>query len=124
MPSSNIAHVLSDPDLRQKLKSQRASRKSLTSIEDGDEFINPDEFEEIAEIYDSIRLLHSKIHPAKDLRLAQEFDQRLREVMENLSEAVNNDNLDRTIKVERSLTAKFDLLTMCSEKLCDYIKDQ
>lgn len=35
-------------------------------IQDED-LINPDEFEEIAEIYDTIRLLHSKIDPSKDL---------------------------------------------------------
>ena len=31
-----------------------------------EEFINPDEFEEIAEIYDSLRLLHSRQSPDSD----------------------------------------------------------
>ena len=43
--------------------------------------------------------------------------------MEHLSEAVNNEQLSKVIKKERSLTSKFDLLTMCAEKLCDYVKE-
>lgn len=31
-----------------------------------EDLINPDEFEEIAEIYDTIRMLHSKLDPMKD----------------------------------------------------------
>ena len=38
--------------------------------QDEDELINADEFEEIAEIYDSIRVLHSKIDPQRDSLLA------------------------------------------------------
>jgi hypothetical protein len=43
--------------------------------------------------------------------------------MENLSESVNNENLSRALKIEKSLTSKFELLTMCEEKLCEYLKD-
>ena len=50
-----------------------------------EELINPDEFEEIAEIYDSIRVLHSKVNPSIDSNLAADFDSKLREVMEALS---------------------------------------
>jgi hypothetical protein len=41
---------------------------------DDEELINPDEFEEIAEIYDSIRQLHSKLDPLRDSQLASDFD--------------------------------------------------
>lgn len=39
-----------------------------------EDLINPDEFEEIAEIYDSIRELHTKNNPAIDSALAADFD--------------------------------------------------
>jgi hypothetical protein len=61
----------------------------------GADLINPDEFEEIAEIYDSIRLLHSKANPEIDRALAADFDAKLREVMETLSQTVNSDILAR-----------------------------
>jgi len=83
--------------------------------------INPDEFEEIAEIYDSIRLLHARVNPQLDPTLAADFDARLREVMEALSQAVNSEELLRETKKERSITAKVDLLTMCAEKISEYL---
>ena len=86
-----------------------------------EEFINPDEFEEIAEIYDSLRLLHSRQSPDADAQLAKDFDLKLREVMEALSGAVNSETLTRESKLERSITAKVDLITMCAEKFSDYL---
>ena len=86
-----------------------------------EDFINPDEFEEIAEIYDSLRLLHSRQSPDADAQLAKDFDLKLREVMEALSMAVNSETLPRESKLERSITAKVDLLTMCAEKFSDYL---
>ena len=86
-----------------------------------EEFINPDEFEEIAEIYDSLRLLHSQQSPDADAQLAKDFDLKLREVMEALSGAVNSETLTRESKLERSITAKVDLITMCAEKFSDYL---
>lgn len=89
-----------------------------------DELINPDEFEEIAEIYDSIRVLHSKLNPDMDSALASDFDLKLREVMEALSSAVNSEALLKAVKREKSLTAKVDLLTICAEKIFDYLAEQ
>ncbi|TNV84525.1 hypothetical protein FGO68_gene3771 [Halteria grandinella] len=89
-----------------------------------EDLINPDEFEEIAEIYDSIRILHSKLNPDMDSALANDFDLKLREVMEMLSNAVNSEALLKAVKREKSLTAKVDLLTMCAEKVFDYLADQ
>lgn len=86
-----------------------------------EDFINPDEFEEIAEIYDSLRLLHSRQSPDADAQLAKDFDFKLREVMEALSTAVNSETLARESKLERSITAKVDLFTMCAEKFSDYL---
>lgn len=91
--------------------------------QDEEDLINADEFEEIAEIYDSIRVLHSNIDPERDQHLAQDFDFKLRQVMEDLSEAVKSPEISKTIKIERSLTSKFELYLMCSEKLCDFVKD-
>ena len=88
-----------------------------------EDLINPDEFEEIAEIYDSIRFLHSKIDSYNDVFLAQDFDNKLKSVMEDLSEVVNNDHISKQIKKERSISSKFELLTMCSEKICDFVKN-
>ena len=41
--------------------------------------------------------------------------------MEALSQAVTSEALPRATKRERSITAKVDLLTMCSDKICDYL---
>jgi hypothetical protein len=41
--------------------------------------------------------------------------------MEALSMAVNSETLARESKLERSITAKVDLLTMCAEKFSDYL---
>ena len=89
-----------------------------------DELLNPDEFEEIAEIYDQIRLLHLKLNPLSDATLAADFDTKLREVMEALALAVNTETLAKPTKRERCISAKMDLLTMCSEKICDYLHQQ
>ena len=59
-----------------------------------------------------------------DGSLAADFDVKLREVMEALSSAVNSEHLSRPMKREKSLTAKIDLLTMCGEKIFDYLTDQ
>jgi|LauGreDrversion4_2_1035121.scaffolds.fasta_scaffold173188_1 hypothetical protein len=90
---------------------------------DESSLLNPDEFEEIAEIYDQIRSLHAKLSPAMDASLAQDFDLKLREVMEVLSVAVNSDKLLKSVKREKSLSAKVDLLTTCAEKVFDYVAD-
>lgn len=66
--------------------------------EEEGELINADEFEEIAEIYDSIRLLHSKINPERDSALAEDFDNRLKVIMENLSQYVNSPNISIVFK--------------------------
>jgi hypothetical protein len=42
--------------------------------------------------------------------------------MEALSVAVNSETLQRESKLERSITAKVDLITMCAEKFSDYLK--
>lgn len=75
----------------------------------------------MAEIYDSIRMLHAKVNPTVDAALAADFDAKLREVMEALSQAVNSESLSMPTKRERSVTAKVDLLTICSDKVCDYL---
>ncbi len=90
-------------------------------MEEHEDLINPDEFEELAEIYDSIRMIHAKVNPTLDAALAADFDDKLREVMEALASAVNSETLSRPTKRERSITAKVDLLTMCSDKVCDYL---
>lgn len=41
--------------------------------------------------------------------------------MEALSTAVNSETLTRESKLERSITAKVDLITMCAEKFSDYL---
>jgi hypothetical protein len=43
--------------------------------------------------------------------------------MEGLSTAVNSDTLQRESKLERSITAKVDLITMCAEKFSDYLNE-
>lgn len=43
--------------------------------------------------------------------------------MEALSLAVNSDTILKPVKKEKSLTAKIDLLTMCAEKVFDYLSD-
>jgi hypothetical protein len=58
-----------------------------------------------------------------DSALASDFDMKLREVMETLSNAVNSEALLKAVKREKSLTAKVDLLTMCAEKVFDYLAD-
>lgn len=58
-----------------------------------------------------------------DAALAQDFDAKLREVMEVLSAAVNSEVLLKSIKREKSLSAKVDLLTTCAEKVFDYLAD-
>ena len=82
--------------------------------------INPDEFEEIAEIYDSLRALHASRDPSRDLFLAQDFDNKLKTLMESLSQTLQS-ALNPHLKKERTLTAKFDLLSICSDKICDYL---
>jgi hypothetical protein len=64
------------------------------------------------------------LNPESDTKLAADFDGKLREVMEALSKAVNSELLPRPTKRERSITAKVDLLTMCSDKICDYLHHQ
>lgn len=39
-------------------------------------------------------MMSSKLNPQKDSQLAQNFDERLKEVMEDLSETVNNVNMN------------------------------
>jgi hypothetical protein len=56
-----------------------------------------------------------------DTSLARDFDGKLREVMEVLSQAVNSEVLVKPIKREKSLSAKVDLLTVCAEKVFDYL---
>jgi len=56
-----------------------------------------------------------------DATLARDFDGNLREVMEVLSLAVNSEVLAKPIKREKSLSAKVDLLTVCAEKVFDYL---
>lgn len=100
------------------------NRSHLDQSHLDNELINPDEFEEIAEIYDSIRVLHQKngvSDPHLDQTLASDFDHKLKEVMEALSQAVNSESLLTCVKRERSLTAKVDLLTMCAEKVFDFL---
>ena len=82
-----------------KTKNGGQSTSDLDQVDhEEDDLINADEFEEIAEIYDSIRVLHSKIDPQRDTLLAQDFDYKLRQVMEELAEAVKSSDLSRIIK--------------------------
>ncbi len=104
--------------LNRELLEHELTRDQFPQDED---YINPDEFEEIAEIYDSLRLLHSRHSRDADAQLAKDFDYKLREVMEALSLTVNSETLPRESKLERSITAKVDLLTMCAEKFSDYL---
>ena len=87
------------------------------------DLINADEFEEIAEIYDSIRVLHSQINPSKDVSLAEDFDLNLREIMESLSSYVNDSTIKNTLKKEKSLKSKFMLYAICADKITDFLKE-
>ncbi|CDW90802.1 UNKNOWN [Stylonychia lemnae] len=142
--NTNPHNLFNDPDLNQvyqnysrkgstaakSSKSNRSLKKVNSEFDDTSEYvadedlINPDEFEEIAEIYDTIRLLHSKLDSSKDMQLAQDFDYKLKSVMEALSEVVKSERIGREVKKERSLSSKQELYSMCAEKISDYIKDQ
>jgi hypothetical protein len=119
--SSNARLMAPAGGSRANLLNRELLEHEITHDIPEEDFINPDEFEEIAEIYDSLRLLHSRQSPDADTQLAKDFDLKLREVMEALSMAVNTDALPRESKLERSITAKVDLLTMCAEKFSDYL---
>ena len=56
--------------------------------------VSAEEFEVVAEIYDSIRVLYTKLHPSNDSKLAKDFDKKLKNVMEELSQTVNNPSLN------------------------------
>eukprot|EP00347_Sterkiella_histriomuscorum_P010213 403377168 len=90
-----------------------------------EDLINPDEFEEIAEIYDTIRTLHQKLgDPKRDFQLAHDFDSKLKEVMEELSDAVKNEKVCKEVKQERSLSSKHELYHVCAEKIAEYVKER
>ena len=85
--------------------------------------VSAEEFEVVAEIYDSIRVLYTKLHPSNDSKLAKDFDKKLKNVMEELSQTVNNPSLNQFYKMEKSLKSKTELYNMCSEKISFYFKD-
>jgi protein-arginine kinase activator protein McsA len=52
---------------RANLLNRELTEHDITAMHDEcEDFINPDEFEEIAEIYDSLRILHSRQYPDRD----------------------------------------------------------
>lgn len=89
----------------------KLSHKNLT-IQHSDldstpsDLINAEEFEHIAEIYDTIRMITSKVNPHRDSQLAQDFDDRLKHVMEDLSDTVNDARINGSKKKDRSLKSK------------------
>lgn len=71
--------------------------------------IQLDELESVAILYDNIRAIHRDRSPESDQSLAQDFDQHLQRVMQNLSQAVQNSNAPKNMKTVNSLKAKYDL---------------
>jgi hypothetical protein len=67
--------------------------------------------------------LHSKVNPSKDQQLAQEFDRKLKLVMESLSETVNDERNVRWVKIDKAFSSKVELLDTCCGKLALYFKD-
>jgi len=127
---------LLDPDLlqfsHQRKRTARHSQRSVRGVsqnqssifdEEEEDLINPDEFEEIAEIYDTVRALHAKLDASKDQELAQAFDLKLRQVMESLAETVRDAGLGWAQKKAASLRAKQELLTVCSDKAIEFLKE-
>jgi len=76
--SSNARLMGHGGESRANLLNRELTQHDITNadndLNDEGDFINPDEFEEIAEIYDSLRILHSRQYPDMDSQLAKEFD--------------------------------------------------
>ena len=64
--SSNAGLMKGSVGSRGNLLNRELLEHEITHDIPDEEFINPDEFEEIAEIYDSLRLLHSRQSPDSD----------------------------------------------------------
>ena len=78
--------------------------------------LNPSDLEQIAYIYDQIRLNHKSHQPSNDKKLATEFDNHLKTIMLKLSNALKNDDLPIKEKNAEVLKSKFFLYDVCFEK--------
>lgn len=78
--------------------------------------MNPSDLEQIAYIYDQIRINNKGLQPQNDKKLATEFDNHLKTIMLNLSNSLKNDDLPVKEKNAEVLKSKFFLYDVCLEK--------
>ena len=93
--------------------------------------LNPADLEQIALIYDQIRALYRQNQAEQqvktsqqiivDKKLASEFDNHLKTVMLNLSNALRSPDLNVKEKNSEVLKSKFFLYDVCFEKAIQYL---
>lgn len=75
-------------------------------------------------MYDQIRALYRKKNILIDKKLATEFDNHLKTVMLNLSNALKNPEFSVTEKNAEVLKSKFFLYDVCFEKGIQFLKNK
>jgi len=100
-----------------QLNSLNSQNKEIVELD-----LNPHELEQIALLYDQIRDLFKSKNLTHDKKLATEFDNHLKTVMINLSNALKNPELTVREKNAEVLKSKFFLFDVCFEKSIQYLQ--
>ena len=77
--------------------------------------------EKIANLYDEIRTLWQKEDKTKDKKLAEDFDEGIKGIMEELSEMLKAGHPEFVVSVY-STKAKFELAYICKKKISDLVR--
>ncbi|CDW88603.1 UNKNOWN [Stylonychia lemnae] len=129
LPTKNLNNQFSQQNIQSQrhllLQSSRSTReqsKSVSNNEPQELTLNPGDLEQIAQIYDKIRAMHKENNPGNDKRLASEFDNHLKTVMLNLSNALRNDDAPLKERNAEVLKSKYFLYDVCFEKSIQYLQ--
>lgn len=81
--------------------------------------IQPEHLERVADLYDTIRELHSEVDPESEPVLQAALESRIREAMTDLSNRLSMDLPTYLLEVH-VLATRHQLLSLCSDKITDY----
>ena len=81
----------------------------------GPEALTQEDLEKVAIMYDEIRIFAKEIDPALDKKLAADFDENVKVIMGELSDAIKNET-NSYLTHTHMIIAKFNMFRICQDK--------
>ena len=119
MRSSGEGGGSRQPHRREEGEGEEEEEDEVSALEELD--LKPEDLEQIAVLYDSIRGVRRRLHKDQDKALAEDFDQHLKTVMFELSDSLKSD-LPVYLKNANILKAKISLFDICFTKANEYLR--